>query len=79
MTYGIDETHDASRRSWIASADGHAIFPLQNLPFGIFSPAGGTPRGGVAIGDDIFDLGAAVAAGLFEGGAKAAAAAAATT
>jgi fumarylacetoacetase len=61
----IDETHDAKQQSWVKSAQGHAVFPLQNLPFGIFSPHGGAPRGGVAIGDEIFDLKAAVDAGLF--------------
>ena len=77
----IDETHDAARRSWVASADGHREFPLQNLPFGVFSPpgnavGGGGPRGGVAIGDMIFDLRAAADAGLFSGEAERAAQAA---
>lgn len=32
-------------------------FPIQNLPFGVFRPrAGGDPRVGVAIGDQILDL-----------------------
>ena len=31
-------------------------FPIQNLPFGVFSPAGGAPRVGVAIGDFVLDL-----------------------
>src|SRR5271168_3803645 len=52
----IDETHDPRRESWVTSARGHAEFPIQNLPFGVFSPSGGPPRGGVAIGDAIFDL-----------------------
>ncbi|BCG25508.1 fumarylacetoacetase [Pseudomonas tohonis] len=55
------------RRSWIASANGHPDFPLQNLPLGIFSPVGGTPRGGVAIGEQILDLKVATTTGLFEG------------
>jgi len=29
----IDETHDVGRESWVASARGHAEFPIQNLPF----------------------------------------------
>jgi fumarylacetoacetase len=73
----IDETHDPRRASWVASAQGHAEFPIQNLPFGVFSPAGGTPRGGVAIGDQILDLPAALEAGLFSGEAAHAAEAAA--
>ena len=60
----IDHTHDASRRSWVASANGHSEFPLQNLPLGVFSPHGAVPRGGVAIGDMILDIAAALEAGL---------------
>ncbi|GLK88532.1 fumarylacetoacetase [Pseudomonas turukhanskensis] len=58
-----------SRRSWVESANGHPDFPLDNLPFGVFSPAGLAPRAGVAIGDYIFDLSAAGAAQLFTGDA----------
>ncbi|MGC2416087.1 MAG: fumarylacetoacetase [Stellaceae bacterium] len=77
----IDETHDRTRQSWVASANGHAEFPLQNLPFGVFSPPGSTtpdarPRGGIAIGDMVFDLRAAHDAGLFSGAAATAAEAA---
>src|SRR5437899_2641675 len=80
----IDETHDARRQSWVASANGHAEFPLQNLPFGVFSPPGRTapdaaPRGGIAIGDMIFDIRAAQVAGLFSGAAVTAAEAASDT
>jgi fumarylacetoacetase len=64
-----DATHDPDRRSWVASADYHAEFPLQNLPLGLFSPAGGTPRAGVAIGDEILDLAGAATAGLIAGAA----------
>jgi fumarylacetoacetase len=73
----IDETHDPNRRSWVASANGHPEFPIQNLPLGIFRPAGDGRRGGVAIGDEILDLGAALDAGLFDGVAAEAAEAAA--
>lgn len=78
MTDGnlIDETHDPKRRSWVASAQGHSEFPIQNLPFGVFSPPGGAPRCGVAIGDSILDLKVALEAGLFSGAAEAAARAA---
>jgi fumarylacetoacetase len=72
----LDQTHDVHRRSWVVSANDHADFPIQNLPFGIFSPKGAGPRGGVAIGDAILDLAAARAAGLFSGAAETAAAAA---
>jgi fumarylacetoacetase len=73
----IDATHDPSRMSWVASANGHVEFPIQNLPFGVFSEQGGAPRGGVAIGDAIFDIGAALEAELFAGAARDAAEAAA--
>ena len=73
----IDETHDPRRESWVASARGHTEFPIQNLPFGVFSPSGGAPRGGVAIGDKIFELKAGLEARLFSGEAARAAEAAA--
>jgi fumarylacetoacetase len=67
----LDETHDPKRQSWVASANGHADFPIQNLPLGIFSPSGSAERrGGIAIGDMILDLAAAAEAGLFAGAAR---------
>ena len=63
-------THSTRTRSWITSANGHSDFPLQNLPLGVFSLKGSAPRSGVAIGEHIFDLEAALAAGFFEGPAK---------
>jgi fumarylacetoacetase len=75
-TSQLDQTHDQRRRSWVASANGHPDFPIQNLPFGIFQAHGGTPRGGVAIGDEILDLKEAFSLGLFSGLARDAAEAA---
>ncbi len=44
-----------SLRSFIdVATDSH--FPLENLPFGVFRPAQGTARIGVAIGESIVDL-----------------------
>lgn len=72
----LDATHNPALRSWVQMADGHPDFPIQNLPHGVFSPpAAGEPRGGVAIGDSILDLKAALAAGLLKGEAAEAAAA----
>ncbi len=68
----IDESHDPDLRSWVASANGHSDFPIQNLPFGVFSPPGESPRGGVAIGDHILDLRMAAQSDLM-GDARAAA------
>ena len=58
----IDDTHAPGLRSWVASANDPATdFPIQNLPFGVFRrrDSDETPRVGVAIGDQIFDLAAA--------------------
>ena len=52
----MDETHDASRVSWVQGAGSGSDFPVQNLPIGIFSEAKGLRRPGVAIGDYILDL-----------------------
>jgi fumarylacetoacetase len=57
----------------VTSANDHPDFPLQNLPFGVFSRPGLSKRGGVAIGDFIFDLQVALEAGLFSGAAQIAA------
>jgi fumarylacetoacetase len=76
----LDETHDAARRSWVDSANGDTVFPLQNLPLGVFTPPGGDdqgPRGGIAIGDRILDLRAVAGLDLFDGDAGAAVLAAA--
>lgn len=71
----LDHTHHAEARSWVEDANGHPDFPVQNLPLGIFDPGDGLPpRGGMAIGDHILDLGAAAA--LMSGEAHQAAAAA---
>jgi fumarylacetoacetase len=64
MWWQTDETHDPALTSWVASAKGHRDFPIQNLPYAIFSPRGEHPRAGVAIGDAILDLRACAEAGL---------------
>ncbi len=76
----LNETHDPNLTSWVASAnDGQTDFPIQNLPFAIFRRQGSAEawRGGVAIGDQIVDMAAAVQAGVFSGDALAPAQAAA--
>jgi fumarylacetoacetase len=63
----LNETHDPSRKSWVLSANqADTDFPIQNLPFGIFR-TDGAGRGGVAIGDSVLDLVAALELGLFSG------------
>ena len=62
MTYTLDATHDAQRKSWVESANAAGSeFPIQNLPFGRFRAAGSSEafRIGVAIGDQVLDLRAA--------------------
>ena len=61
----LDETHDPSRKSWVASANGHPDFPIQNLPLGVFSGKNG-PRIGCAIGDRILDLRGMAETGLLD-------------
>ena len=73
----LNDTHDPGRKSWVASANRKGNdFPIQNLPLGVFEDARGGARGGIAIGDRILDLAAAVGAGLFRGDAQDAARAA---
>jgi len=51
--------------SWVESANApDAPFPLNNLPYGVFSADGLGPRCGVAIGDHILDLQGLEAEGL---------------
>lgn len=65
----LDATHDPSLRSWVPSAqDAGSDFPIQNLPLGAFRHgASSAKRLGVAIGDQILDLGVAREAGLLDG------------
>lgn len=68
MSIALNETHDPALQSWVASAQApDADFPIQNLPFGVFRPAGSKEkfRVGVAIGDQTLDIGAVLRAGAF--------------
>jgi len=61
VTRAIDATHDAALRSWVESANEPTTdFPVQNLALGVFRAGDGRARPGVAIGDRILDLRAAV-------------------
>ena len=70
----LNHTHDPTARSWVASANAHADFPVQNLPFAVFRRARSAEpwRGGVAIGDQVIDLEALRVQGLLTGDAAAA-------
>jgi fumarylacetoacetase len=66
----VDATHDPQRRSWVESAnDSAGDFPIQNLPFGVFRRADteDAPRIGVAIGDRVLDVQAAIETGIIAG------------
>jgi fumarylacetoacetase len=55
-----DWTHDPALTSWVESANlPDADFPVQNLPLATFATANG-PHAGVAIGDRILDITAAL-------------------
>lgn len=61
MMYSVNETHDQKRKSWVESANEPGCdFPIQNLPFGLFTcpELDELPAVGVAIGDQILDLSA---------------------
>jgi fumarylacetoacetase len=52
-------------KSWVSSANtADTPFPLNNLPYGVFSIGDAEPRCGVAIGDMILDVAGAEEAGL---------------
>ncbi|MGO8829591.1 MAG: fumarylacetoacetase [Steroidobacteraceae bacterium] len=71
-----DVTNDPRCTSWVSSANrAHGDFPIQNLPIGVFRRRGSSAafRGGIAIGDQILDLGALAATGVMGGGDAAAA------
>ncbi|MDJ0821901.1 MAG: fumarylacetoacetase [Paracoccaceae bacterium] len=54
-------------RSWVVSANtAETDFPLNNLPYGVFSTENDGPRCGVAIGDFVLDVQASEKAGFFD-------------
>src|SRR5881394_1923814 len=66
----INATHDPALSSWVSSANAPSSdFPIQNLPFCAFRRARSAEgfRGGVAIGDQVLDLGALHGLGVFDG------------
>jgi fumarylacetoacetase len=68
----VNATHNPELTSWIESANSpESDFPIQNLPFGVFSRKGDSERRvGVAIGDQIIDVGESLSANLWSGGAR---------
>jgi fumarylacetoacetase len=68
MNDALTATLSPTLKSWIDSANDAACdFPIQNLPFGIFSDGvNPQPRAGVAIGDWIVDMSVLERAGLMD-------------
>ncbi len=65
----LNETHNPQLHSWVESANTDGCdFPIQNLPFGVFRVPGNPHHFhvGVAIGDQMVDLTAAHASGVFD-------------
>ena len=59
-------------KSWVTSANSpDTDFPLNNLPYGVFSTGADEARCGVAIGDQILDMAALEAAGIVSLGTEA--------
>jgi fumarylacetoacetase len=54
-----------SARSWVRVPQGSG-FPIQNLPYGVFSGESRKPQPGVAIGESILDLDEVAGAGLLD-------------
>jgi fumarylacetoacetase len=59
------KANDPKLKSWV-QVPKNSDFPIQNLPFGIFSTTKKSPRVGVAIGDRIVDLLELAKAGLID-------------
>ena len=69
MSKYTDDTHDPAVKSWVESANAPASdFPIQNLPFGVFTrddlDEAFAPHIGVAIGESVLDLTEATDAGV---------------
>lgn len=64
-----NHTHDPNARSWVVTANlAGSDFPIQNLPCGAFvNGEDGCATLGVAIGDQVLDLRAAIGRGLLDG------------
>jgi fumarylacetoacetase len=68
MTLSLNATHNPFLKSWVDSANNaDQDFPIQNLPFGVFTSANQPePHVGIAIGDAILDLAVLAKSGLLK-------------
>ena len=64
----MNETHDPNARSWVESANASETdFPLQNLPFGVFTHRHSSASIGIAIGDQVLNMCSCACDGLLKG------------
>lgn len=61
----MNNANDPSLKSWI-EVKNNSDFPIQNIPFGIFSPKGKSPRPATIIGETIIDLSVLAEEGFFD-------------
>lgn len=61
----MNNANDPSLKSWI-EVKSDSDFPMQNIPFGIFSPAGKSPRPATIIGETLIDLSVLAEEGFFD-------------
>ncbi len=61
----MNNANDPSLKSWI-EVKNNSDFPIQNIPFGIFSPKGKSPRPATIIGDTVIDLSVLAEEGFFD-------------
>jgi fumarylacetoacetase len=59
--------HSRAGTTWVDVPAG-SHFPVQNLPYGVFTRGGSEPRIGTRVGDTVLDLTAAERAGLLDAG-----------
>ncbi|PLX14841.1 MAG: fumarylacetoacetase [Marinilabiliales bacterium] len=61
----MSKVNDPSLKSWI-EVKKDSDFPIQNIPFGIFSPKDKSPRPGTIIGNTVIDLSVLAEDGYFD-------------
>lgn len=61
----MTNANNPSLKSWI-EVDNNSDFPIQNIPFGIFSPEGKSPRPATIIGNTVIDLSVLAEEGFFD-------------
>lgn len=61
----MNKANDPSLKTWI-EVKKDSDFPIQNIPFGIFSPKGKSPRPGTIIGETVIDLSVLAEEGFFD-------------